>query len=275
MDTVSATWDDASQKQSILAPGVSTQPLAARPPVGREAILRVEHVGKRFGEIVALSDVSMSVGTGEVFGVAGPNGAGKTTLFNVIAGRFGGTGSIWFEGQDIMGWKPHRVCRHGIARTFQIPMLFSSLSVADNVRVGAHFGARKDGDERRVVAETLEQVGMSDKAGMLARHLDLMGKKLTMLAAALATGPSLLLLDEPMGGLAPAEVTEFGGLITRLNRERGITIVVIEHLVRKLVELSDRLMILYHGEQIALGPPKDVVNDPRVIELYLGTADYA
>lgn len=217
----------------------------------------------------------MDVYAGEVLGIAGPNGAGKTTLFNVIAGHLGGSGHIWFRGQDIMGWKPHRVCRQGIARTFQVPVLFGSMSVADNVRVGAHFGGRADGDERRAVADALEQVGLSDRASAPARHLDLMGKKLAMLAAALVTEPLVLLLDEPMGGLAPAEVAAFGDLIVRLNRERGITLVVIEHLIRKLVELSDRLMILYHGEQIALGPPAAVVNDARVIDLYLGTAVHA
>jgi branched-chain amino acid transport system ATP-binding protein len=248
----------------------------AAPAPGRQGpLLRVENVGKRFGEIVALKDVSVEVARGEVLGVAGPNGAGKTTLFNVIAGRYSGTGHVFLEGENTIGMKPHQLCHRGVARTFQIPLLFSSLSVEDNVRVGAQFGGRSRHDRQAAVDEGLTAVGMNERRGWPASQLNLLGKKLTMVAAALATAPRLLLLDEPMGGLAPTEIKVLGELVRRLNKESGITIIVIEHLVRKLVELSDRLMILSNGERIALGAPLDVVNDARVIELYLGTADYA
>ncbi|MCL4368814.1 MAG: ABC transporter ATP-binding protein [Actinobacteria bacterium] len=253
----------------------SAHPDGSRAGGQKAAILQVVDVAKTFNAIVALKCVNFEVAEGEIFGIAGPNGAGKSTLFNVIAGSFRGTGRIVFRGEDIMGLAPHAACRLGIARTFQIPQLFSSMTVGDNVRVGAHFGGRARRDERKLIREALEAVGLADRESAPAKHLDLLEKKLTMLAAALATEPWLLLLDEPMGGLSPAEVAEFSKLIARLNRERHITVIVIEHLIRKLAELSDRMMILYHGEEIALGPPAEVVSDQRVVDLYLGTTDSA
>jgi branched-chain amino acid transport system ATP-binding protein len=247
---------------------------AAREGERRDAVLTIRDVGKRFNEIVALKNINLTVEPGDVHGIAGPNGAGKTTLFNVIAGSSRGTGEIMFEGTEIMGLKPHQICRRGIARTFQIPILFGSMTVAENVGVGAHFGGHLGRGERDAVLECLEFVGLGKKTELPAHRVDLLDKKLTMLAAALATQPSLLLLDEPMGGLAPSEISQFGELIMRLNQERHMTIVVIEHLIKKLVELSNKLMILYHGEEIALGSPREVVSDPRVIDLYLGTDQY-
>jgi branched-chain amino acid transport system ATP-binding protein len=250
------------------------EPPAAHERGRREAVLTVSDVGKRFGEIVALKGINLTVEAGDVHGIAGPNGAGKTTLFNVIAGALHGTGQVNFNGTNVMGLKPHRICHLGIARTFQIPVLFSSMTVRENVAVGAHFGGRGRQAEKEIVADCLDFVGLSGKENLPAPRVDLLDKKLTMLAAALATQPSLLLLDEPMGGLAPSETARFGDLITRLNEERGMTIVIIEHLIRKLVELSNKLMILDHGEEIALGEPRAVVGDQRVIDLYLGTDQF-
>lgn len=253
----------------------AASPAPVSPPAGEPTpVLAVMDLGKDFGEIAALRGLSFEVFPGEAFGIAGPNGAGKSTLFNLIAGKYSGTGRILFEGRDILGLKPHRACRRGIGRTWQIPAVFDTMTVEENVRVGARFGRPSDRTERERIRSALAAVGMEEKADRTAKHLDLLEKKLTMLAAALATNPSLLLLDEPMGGLAPTEIDRFGALIGGLNRETGLTLIVIEHLIRKLVQLTDRMLILYHGERIALGRPVEVVNDPRVIDLYIGTGDY-
>ncbi len=245
------------------------------PSETREAVLQLQGVGMRFGEITALKDVDLEVYRGEILGIAGPNGSGKSTLFNAVAGVYRPTGRILLEGANIVGLGPDRVCRKGIARTFQIPQVFGSMTAEDNIRVGAHFGRAIRGGMKEAINDAVATVGLEDKRSVVAEHLNLLGRKLLMLAAALATDPFLLLLDEPMGGLTPAEIHEFGTLITRLNRESGMTVIVIEHKVRKLVELSDRLMILYNGELVALGLPDEVVNDPRVIDLYLGGSFHA
>jgi branched-chain amino acid transport system ATP-binding protein len=252
---------------------MTEQASASAAPEGRRTpMLEVRDVGKRFGEIVALKGVSFDVADGEVLGVAGPNGSGKSTLFNVITGLYPGTGRVVFQGEDISRRGPNRVCRRGIARTFQLPQTFATMTVEDNVRVGAHFGGRAGRRKREVISEALELTGLIAKRLVLAKHLDLLDKKLTMLAAALSTQPKMLLLDEPMGGLSPSEISRLGSLLIKLNRQRGLSLIVIEHKVRKLVELSDRMMILYNGERVSIGPPHVVVNEQRVIDLYLGKA---
>ncbi len=233
-------------------------------------ILEVKQLTKRFGELAAVKDVSFGVEEGEVFGIAGPNGAGKTTLFNLIAGTYSGTGEIIFEGQNLEGLRPHQVCRRGVARSFQLPTVFSTMSVYDNVRVGAHFGNASSRGDAAIIREVIDFVGLSGKGDAPVRNLALFNKKLTMLAAALATKPRLLLLDEPIGGLSPAEIDKSVALFKRINQELKITIIVIEHLMRVLVELSHRLMILHNGERIALGLPGEVVREKKVIEVYLG-----
>ena len=240
-----------------------TQP--AGPPV-----LELVDVGKRFGPIVALKDVSVTVREAEVLGIAGPNGSGKSTLFNVVGGVYRGTGRVLLRGENIMSLSPDRVCRRGVGRTFQIPQVFTTMTVEDNVRVGARFGGAARHRTQELIDQALEFVGLSARRRDGAGHLDLLGRKLLMLAAALATEPFLLMLDEPMGGLTPAEIGQLSGLILKLRDERRLTPIVIEHKVKTLVELSDRLMILFNGERIALGPPQEVVNDQRVIDLYLG-----
>lgn len=237
------------------------------------AILEVRGLTKRFGELAAVNNLSFEVEKGEIFGIAGPNGAGKTTLFNVISGIYSGTGEVIFEGRRINGLRPFQICRLGLVRTFQIPTLFSTLSVYDNVRVGAHFGTDRHNEEE-VIRDALDIVGLSGKETVEARHLCLFDKKLTMLAAALATQPRLLMLDEPVGGLSPTEIQQSITLFRRVNQEMGITLIVIEHLMSVLMGISNRLMILHNGEKISFGSPEEVAKDKQVIEVYLG-AEYA
>jgi len=234
------------------------------------SILQLNDVTQRFGELAAVDNLSFEVEEGEIFGIAGPNGAGKSTLFNVITGFYRGSGEIIFGGGNIRGLKPHQVCHKGIARTFQIPELFLTLPVFDNVRVGAHFGGRGAGSEKERINEAINFVGLQEKENVIAANLNLFDKKTTLIAAALATKPKLLLLDEPIGGLSPTEAKESVDLIRKINKELGLTIIVIEHLMKVLTEVSQRLMILHNGEKICIGPPKEVTKDKQVIEIYLG-----
>ena len=227
----------------------------------------------RFGELTAVKNLSFEVREGEVFGIAGPNGAGKTTLFNLISGTYNGSGEIIFARQNIHGLRPHQVCRQGIARSFQIPSVFSTMTVYDNVKVGAYFGNGEQ-EKRKIIRDILHFVGLTGKENLVANKLCLFDKKLTMLAAALATKPRVLLLDEPIGGLSPTEIRQSVSLFKRINTELKITLIVIEHLMRVLVEISHRLMILHNGERISIAPPDEVVKDKKVIEVYLGE-DYA
>jgi len=233
-------------------------------------ILQANKVTKYFGELAAVKDLSFEVERGEIFGIAGPNGAGKTTLFNVITGFYQGSGDIIFDNINISRLRPHQVCRKGIARTFQIPELFLTLPVLENVKVGTHFGAHGVQNEKEHINEVINLVGLQGRGNVIAANLNLFDKKLTMLAAALATKPKLLLLDEPIGGLSPTEVRQTITLFQKINQELGLTIIVIEHLMKVLTELSHRLMILHNGEKICIGPPQEVTKDKRVIEVYLG-----
>jgi len=231
------------------------------------AILKCESVTQRFGELAAVADLSFEVEDGEVFGIAGPNGAGKTTLFNTITGVYRGSGSIIFDNANILGLRPYQICHKGIARTFQIPQLFETMTLLDNVRVGAHFGSVSGDGEEENIRETLEFLRLKEKGNIVAANLNLYDKKLAMLAAALATKPKLVLLDEPIGGLSPTEVKEFVDVVQKVNKERGLTIIVIEHLMKVLTKLSNRLMIMVNGERLAMGPPEEVTKDERVIEV--------
>ena len=236
------------------------------------AILELRKVNKYFGELHALSDISFELREGELFGLAGPNGSGKTTLFNVITGIIHGSGEIILEGKSVNGLRPHRICNLGIARTFQTPTVFSTLTISQNVEVGAHFSGRNGHDEKGIIDKVIDFVGLRGKENVLAGALPLFERKMTMLAAALATEPRILLLDEPLGGLSPTEIDKSLTLIRKINKDLGITLIVIEHLMRGLVGICERLMILHYGEQICIGPPLDVVKDCKVIEVYLGKA---
>lgn len=230
-------------------------------------ILETRGLSKNFGKLAALADASFQVEEGEIFGIAGPNGAGKSTLFNVIAGLYPpSSGRVFFEGHDITGLNPHQVCHRGVARTFQIPTTFHSMSVYDNIRVGATFGGRR----KDHIPEIIEFLNLDGKAHALAKDLDLYTTKLVMLGAALATDCRLLMLDEPMAGLSIVEIEDFLILVRKINQERKITIVIIEHLLDILIGISTRMLILHDGQTLYIGASEKVTQDKRVVEVYLG-----
>jgi len=238
-------------------------------------ILEVDHLTLRFGDLAAVKDLSFEVEKGEIFGIAGPNGAGKSTVFNIITGFYHGTGKIIFDNIDISRLSTHQICYKGIARTFQIPQLFLTLPVIDNVRVGAHFGVQGAKNEKKNMKEAISLLGLQGRENVIAANLNLFDKKRTMLAFAMATKPKLLLIDEPIGGLSPTETKELMALIQKVNKELGLTIIIIEHLMKVLKQLSNRLMIMESGTNIIIGPPEEVVKDEKVIEIYLGRSKHA
>ena len=237
-------------------------------------LLAVEGLGKRFGGLVALHDVGFEVAEGEIVGVMGANGAGKTTLFSLIAGNARPTsGRIAFAGRRVQGLSPDRVCRLGIARTFQIVKPFAGLTVRENLRTAALFGRlrlKHARDADRHAAPILEALGLAGDADRAAGTLTLSGQKRLEIARAVATGARLLLLDEVMAGLTPPEVAQMLDTLRRIRRERGLTLLVIEHVMRALMDLCARIVVLHHGERIAIGTPAEIGRDARVLAVYLG-----
>jgi branched-chain amino acid transport system ATP-binding protein len=238
------------------------------------ALLEVERVSKGFGGVRAVSDVSFTIAAGELVGIMGPNGSGKTTLFNLIAGALAPDGGrIRFQGRDIGGLAPHAICARGIARTFQLVRPFGGLTALENVLVGHYYG-RARGGRAAAAAEAerlLTLVGLEGRAATPAARLTLIDRKRLELARALATSPELLLLDEFMAGLNPAETATAMTLVRRLVAG-GLTVLMVEHVVWALMDLSRRILVLSAGEKIAEGPPEAIAADSAVVDVYLGGA---
>ncbi len=216
-----------------------------------------------------MKNVSLSVSKGEILGLIGPNGAGKTTLFNLITGTYRPEeGQILFDGYEITRLKPHQIVHRGIARTFQSVRPFLNLTVFENARIGGLFGEKDDAVDERI-REALELTGLSAKRDLTVRNLPIEERKLVEVARALASSPSLLLLDEPMAGLNPAEIVKFINLARTLHSD-GLSILIVEHVMKAIMSVSDRIIVMHHGEKIADGKPQEIASNEKVIEVYLG-----
>jgi len=241
-------------------------------------LLSCRNVSKYFGAMAAVNDLTVDVHQGEIFGISGPNGAGKTTLFEVISGLSSATeGTIIFDGREITDSQPQKICQLGLSRVFQSNACFDSLTVRENISVGAIYGVangplvplytQQQTLER--IEFTLQKVGLGDKGDHIAANLSVLDRKRLMFAAALSSNPKLLLLDEPVGGLNSHEMDHIVRLVSDIAKS-GVTIVLIEHVMRFMVQLATRVLIMHHGEEIFIGLPEDLPRDERVAEVYLG-----
>ena len=234
------------------------------------ALLEVQGLTRHFGGVSAVSDLSFSVNEGEILGLIGPNGAGKTTVFNLVTGFVRPSkGAIRLDGQSVVGLRPHAVARRGIARTFQIVKPFPGLSALENVTLAAFLRHPGRKDAEAAAMAQITRVGLGGRANEIASRLTLMDQKRLEMAKALATTPRLLLLDEPMGGLNATEVDDASDLVRQI-RASGVTVVLVEHVMKAIMRISDRVVVMNQGEKIAEGPPERVVEEPAVLAAYFG-----
>lgn len=235
-------------------------------------IIQVKEVVKQFGGLRAVNNVSFDVNQNEILGIIGPNGAGKTTLFNLISGSLPVTsGKVWFNEEEITNKKPYVICKKGIGRTYQVVKPFAGITVLENVMVGAFNHTTNPKEAKEQALEILKKVGLDHKKDQVGKSLTIADKKRLEVAKALATKPKLLLLDEVMAGLNPTEVREMLPVISSI-RDSGVTIIVIEHIMEVIMTLSDRIIVIHHGEKIAEGTPKEIANNEEVIKAYFGEA---
>ncbi len=233
-------------------------------------LLEARHVTKAFGAFKAVDDASATVEKGEILGLIGPNGAGKSTFFNCLSGdTFPTSGTVLFEGKEVTALAPEARARLGIARTFQVPLTFESMSVIDNVMIGAFLRTADAGQARAKAREVVDRVGLGGLADTPAKSLGTPGRKRLEIARALASEPKVLLLDEAMAGLTPTEVRSAIELVRKIHAT-GITLVIVEHIMEVIVSLTSRVIVFHQGKEIARGTPKEVTTNERVIEAYLG-----
>ncbi|MCL4477221.1 MAG: ABC transporter ATP-binding protein [Nitrospirae bacterium] len=234
------------------------------------SLLEAKNVSMFFGGLAAISDVSFEVKEGEILGLIGPNGAGKTTMFNVVNGFYKPTkGEVFFKDKKISGLKPHQICKMGIARTFQVVKPLQRMSVLDNVIASAFLRVKGRAQAEEIALETIKFTGLYDDREVISKGLPLGKRKKLEIARALATQPEMLLLDESFAGLNPHELDESIEIIKKI-RARGITIMIIEHHMKVIMSISDRIVVLNYGEKIAEGTPQEIANNPFVVEAYLG-----
>jgi branched-chain amino acid transport system ATP-binding protein len=234
------------------------------------ALLDIKNVSKHFGGLKAVDQVDLTIEKGQIYGLIGPNGAGKSTLFNCVAGSYAPTsGKILYDGEDITGWKPWNICRNKIARTFQIVKPFQTKTVLYNTVVGSFIRTSNTSEAEDMAMEVLKKFHLEDKCNVLAKNLTIADRKRLEVARAMATDPDMLLMDECMAGLRPNEVDEILNVIREI-RDRGVTIFMIEHIMRAIMSISDRITVIQFGKKIMDGTPQEVANDERVIKAYLG-----